>query len=106
MIKVSKFFYEEARRGLLIRNWFLRRKWVYRKERSCFKEAFIKGQDHNKGKLAPLNVNLEEGVVKKIQEMSKNTKISVDELTVIALKRFISSHCDYLNKAPSISLDQ
>ena len=36
-----------------------------------------------------LNVNLEEGVVKKIQEMSKNTKISVDELTVIALKRFI-----------------
>ena len=26
--------------------------------------------------------------VKKIQEMSKNTKISVDELTVIALKRF------------------
>ena len=84
----------------------MKRILVYEKLRNFFKEVLIKGQEHNSGKLAPLHVNLEEGVVKKIQEMSKNTKISVDELTVIALKRFISSHCDYLNKAPSVSLDQ
>tara|TARA_Y100001970_G_scaffold46684_1_gene58923 strand:- start:2331 stop:2660 length:330 start_codon:yes stop_codon:yes gene_type:complete len=68
-------------------------------------EVFIKGQIHNKGELTSLELNIESHVVKKIEEMASNTDYSVDEIAVIALKRFISSHCDFLNKAPSISID-
>ena len=66
----------------------------------------IKGQIHNQGELSSLELKIESNVVKKIEEMAKNTDYSVDDIAVIALKRFISSHCDFLNKAPSISIDQ
>ncbi len=68
-------------------------------------EVVIKGQIHNKGELSSLELKIESQVVKKIKEMAKNTDYSVDDIAVIALKRFISSHCDFLNKAPSISMD-
>ena len=60
---------------------------------------------HNQGELSVLKINIETHVVRKIEEMAKNTDYTADDIAVIALKRFISSHCDFLNKAPSISLD-
>jgi hypothetical protein len=60
----------------------------------------MKGQEHNKGELKELKVSIEKWVVEEIQLMSKNTKFSVEELVVIALKRFIDSHADYRGTAP------
>ena len=53
-----------------------------------------------------MELNIESQVVQKIEEMANNTDYSIDDIAVIALKRFISSHCDFLNKAPSVSTDK
>ena len=66
----------------------------------------MKGQIHNTGNLSSIELNIESQVVQKIEEMAKNTDYSIDDIAVIALKRFISSHCDFLNKAPSVSTDK
>ena len=55
----------------------------------------MKSQVHNEGELKELKVNVEKEVVEAIERMSKNTGYSVDELVVIALKRFRASHADY-----------
>jgi len=60
----------------------------------------MKGQEHNKGDLKELKVSIEKWVVEEIQLMSQNTKLSVEELVVIALKRYIDSHSDYRGTAP------
>lgn len=60
----------------------------------------MRGQEHNKGALKELKVNIEKWVVDEIQLMSENTKIPVDELVVIGLKRYIDSHADYRGTAP------
>jgi len=60
----------------------------------------MKGQEHNKGDLKELKVNIEKWVVDEIELMSKNTKIPVNELVVIGLKRYIDSHADYRGTAP------
>ena len=60
----------------------------------------MKSQDHNQGELAKLEVMIEHKVVEKISQMSEHTKIPLDDLVVIALKRFCSSHNDYLGQTP------
>ncbi len=60
----------------------------------------MKSQSHNEGQLAELKVNIEESVVKAFVNMEKYSGISIDDLVVIALKRFRSSHADYEGKSP------
>jgi fructose-1,6-bisphosphatase/sedoheptulose 1,7-bisphosphatase-like protein len=60
----------------------------------------MKSQKHNDGKLKEMTVKIEEGVVEAIEAMSKNSGISVDELVVIALKRFRAHHADYEGTTP------
>lgn len=55
----------------------------------------MKTQKHNQGDLKELKVNLEKDVVEAFERMSKNSGLSIDDLVVIALKRFRSSHGDY-----------
>lgn len=60
----------------------------------------MKSQKHNEGKLKELTVNVEEDVVTAIEAMSKNSGMSVDEIVVIALKRFRAHHADYEGTTP------
>ena len=60
----------------------------------------MRTQEHNKGELKELCVQIEKNVVETLERMSRCTNISMDELVVIALKRFCSSHSDYENKTP------
>lgn len=62
----------------------------------------MKTQKHNSGKLKKLTVNIEEAVVKSIESMSENSTLSVDDIVVIALKRFRASHAELEGKAPSV----
>jgi len=60
----------------------------------------MKSQSHNEGELAELKVDIERNVVEAFQRMSENSGISLNDLVVIALKRFRSSHADYEGKSP------
>ena len=60
----------------------------------------MRTQEHNKGDLKELKVCIEKNVVETVERMSSHTNISIDELVVIALKRFCASHSDYDNKTP------
>ncbi len=62
----------------------------------------MKTQSHNQGELKELNVNLEKEVVESMEKMAKHTGITLDELVVIALKRFRASHADYEGKSPHL----
>ena len=62
----------------------------------------MKTQKHNQGELKEVTVKIEKGVVDSLEIMSKNSKLSVDEIVCIALKRFRASHADYLGKNPDI----
>ncbi len=54
----------------------------------------MKGQSHNQGELKELNVKIEKEVVESIERMAKNSNTTVDEIVVVALKRFRTSHTD------------
>ncbi len=54
----------------------------------------MKGQLHNQGELKELNVKIEKEVVESIERMAKNSNTTVDEIVVVALKRFRTSHTD------------
>jgi len=56
----------------------------------------MKNQEHNKGELAELKVKIEKKLVEDMKVMSTNSGMSVDEIVCIALKRFRSSHNDYM----------
>ena len=62
----------------------------------------MRTQEHNSGELKALEVRIEKEVVETIERMSRHVGISMDELVVIALKRFCASHSDYDKKAPSV----
>ena len=49
-----------------------------------------------KGNLKKIEVEIEEQVVETLRAMEKHSKFSVAELANTALKRFISSHKDFL----------
>jgi fructose-1,6-bisphosphatase/sedoheptulose 1,7-bisphosphatase-like protein len=62
----------------------------------------VKSQKHNEGDLKELKVKIEKDVVETIERMSKVSGMSIDEIVVIALKRFRSSHADYEGKVPNL----
>ncbi|TNF04504.1 MAG: hypothetical protein EP326_01225 [Deltaproteobacteria bacterium] len=62
----------------------------------------MKSQKHNEGDLKELKVKIEKDVVETIERMSKVSGMTIDEIVVIALKRFRSSHADYEGKVPNL----
>ena len=62
----------------------------------------MRTQEQNKGELKELRVHIEKNVVETLERMSQHVNISMDELVVVALKRFCSSHSDYDKKTPNI----
>ncbi len=60
----------------------------------------MKSQKHNEGELRELTVKIEQKVVQDLELMSKNTGMPIADLVVIALKRFRSSHYDYMKLVP------
>lgn len=60
----------------------------------------MKNQKHNQGELKALTVKIEKDLVETIERMSKHSGMSLDEIVVIALKRFRSSHSELEGKVP------
>jgi hypothetical protein len=60
----------------------------------------MKSQKHNQGELKEIKVKIEKEVAADFETMVKNTNFTLDELVVIAMKRFRSSHTDYLKLTP------
>ena len=60
----------------------------------------MKSQKHNLGELKEVSVKIESKVVEDLELMAKNTGMLVADIVVIALKRFRSSHLDYLKQVP------
>ncbi len=60
----------------------------------------MKSQKHNQGDLKEVTVKMEAKVVEDLELMAKNTGMPVADIVVIALKRFRSSHLDYLKQVP------
>ena len=56
----------------------------------------MKTQKHNEGELAEVKVSIEAQVAKDLELMANNSGLSQDDIVVIALKRFRSSHADYM----------
>lgn len=57
----------------------------------------MKTQKHNEGELAELSVEIEKKVVEDFYLMAQNSGLPLEELVVVALKRFRSSHADYMD---------
>lgn len=55
----------------------------------------MKNQVYNKGELKELKVMVEKDTVESFERMAKNTNTPIEDLIVIALKRYRSSHGDY-----------
>lgn len=60
----------------------------------------MKSQKQNQGELKEIKIKIEKAVVEDFEKMVKNTNITLDDLVVIAMKRFRSSHTDYLQTTP------
>lgn len=60
----------------------------------------MKSQKHNQGDLKEVTVKIEAKVAEDLELMAKNTGMPVADIVVIALKRFRSSHLDYLKQVP------
>ncbi len=58
----------------------------------------MKGQLHNQGELKEVKVKIEKDVAEAIERMAQNSNSSLDEIVVIALKRFRASHSDLEGK--------
>lgn len=54
----------------------------------------MKTQKHNQGELKELKVKVEKDVVESIERMSKLSGMPLEDIVVIALKRFRSSHTE------------
>ena len=57
----------------------------------------MKGQVHNQGTLEELKVKIEKSVVEDVKKMAQKSGLQVDELVVIALKKYRSRHTDLLS---------
>lgn len=57
----------------------------------------MKTQEHNKGELQEISVKIEKKLAEDLKVMAENSNLSEDEIIAIALKRFRSSHADYMN---------
>ena len=56
----------------------------------------MKSQKHNDGELAELKVQIEAQLLKDLNKMSEISGLEINELVTIAIKRFKSSHADYM----------
>lgn len=56
----------------------------------------MKTQKHNDGELGELKVKVEAQLLKDLETMSQNSEMTIDELVTVAIKRFRSSHADYM----------
>jgi uncharacterized protein (DUF736 family) len=56
----------------------------------------MKTQKHNEGELAELKVNVEVQLIKDLETMAANSDFDIAEIVAIAVKRFRSSHADYM----------
>lgn len=54
----------------------------------------MKGQLHNQGELKELKVKIEKEIAESVERMAKNSNLTIDEIVVIALKRYRASHTD------------
>lgn len=61
----------------------------------------MKSQKHNQGELKEVTVKIEQKVADDLEVMAKNTGLTPSDIVVIALKRFRSSHSDYLKQTPA-----
>ncbi len=62
----------------------------------------MKTQTHNQGELKELTVKIESDVVDSLTVMSQQSSMSIDDIVVIALKRYRASHAELLGKAPKL----
>ena len=62
----------------------------------------MKTQKHNQGELGELKVKIEKSVIESLEIMAQNSHLSIDEIVVIAIKRFRSSHADYMGSMKKI----
>ena len=60
----------------------------------------MRTQKYNQGDLKELKVMIEAEVVDALETMARNSNIPAADIVVIALKRFRSSHTDYLRETP------
>ncbi|MBC7428926.1 MAG: hypothetical protein H7336_09965 [Bacteriovorax sp.] len=59
----------------------------------------MKSQTQNQGELKELKVKVEKEVVESFERMTKASGLTIDDLVVIAMKRYRSSHSDWDVKA-------
>ena len=62
----------------------------------------MKSQKHNEGELKELKVMIEKDIVESLTLMAQNSHLTIEDIVVIALKRFRASHNDYMGKKPQI----
>ena len=55
----------------------------------------MKTQIQNQGELKELKVKIEKEVVESFERMTKASGLTIDDLVVIAMKRYRSSHSDW-----------
>lgn len=55
----------------------------------------MKNQVYNKGELKELKVMVEKDTVESFERMAEHTNTPIEDLVVIALKRYRSAHGDY-----------
>jgi fructose-1,6-bisphosphatase/sedoheptulose 1,7-bisphosphatase-like protein len=60
----------------------------------------MKSQKQNQGDLKEITVKIDKQVAEDFEAMASNTNITLDDLVVTAMKRFRSSHSDYLKQVP------
>ncbi|MBT3979862.1 MAG: hypothetical protein HOE90_00835 [Bacteriovoracaceae bacterium] len=60
----------------------------------------MRSQKHNQGELKELKVKIESEIVDCIHLMADKSEMSIDEIVVIALKRYRSRHSDLLSEHP------
>lgn len=60
----------------------------------------MKSQKHNQGELKELKVQIEAELLEALEAMAKNSGLPEADIVAIALKRFRSSHTDYLRATP------
>ena len=56
----------------------------------------MKTQEHNQTELKELKVKIEAQLISDLETMATNSKLPIEELVAIAIKRFRSSHADYM----------
>lgn len=60
----------------------------------------MKSQKQNQGDLKEITLKIDKQVAEDFEVMASNTNITLDDLVVTAMKRFRSSHSDYLKQVP------